>query len=179
MGDIASVSKISSISILMVGCTGCLRTSPCYLYPFVCAHVLSRSCVSGSISEILCRISLGFQSFLYFFIDLWHSFLSGFLSRITFSSSLPFTFFFYLFLPLTWISPQFLKGCKIFILSPTSDSDIVLLGYHSLILILVLFSVLEVILSNLFKTPFGINFKVAFVWVLYLFKYLSSWFFFW
>ena len=40
-------------------------------------------------------------------------------------------------------------------------------------------SVIEVSLANLFNTPFGIALNVAFVWVLSLFIYLSSWFLFW
>ena len=47
-----------------------------------------------------------------------------------------------------------------------------------LIIILVFSSILDVSLANLFGTSFGIALKVAFVWVLYSFKYLGSWFYF-
>ena len=96
--------------------------------------------------------------------------------RVMFPSSLPCTFFF-LFYCSSDVSHKSSKVGKIFILIPALASNFVWPGERSLILILALSYVLEVSLANIFRDPFGIALKVALVWVIYLFKYLSSWVF--
>ena len=78
MRSITSVSTITLISILMVGCLG---TSPCCLRTCVCTHVLYRLFVPGRLLEILLRFSLCCQSFMAVCIAIWESVLSGFLYR--------------------------------------------------------------------------------------------------
>ena len=75
-----AVSTIAPISILMVGRTGCLRTSLCCLCPCICTLVLSRVCVSGRLSYILRRFYLGCQYCLAVCLAFWQSVLSGCLS---------------------------------------------------------------------------------------------------
>ena len=99
-------------------------------------------------------------------------------TSVTVPSPLSFTFLFFTFIPLICILPQFIQIWKYLILIPTSDSAFVWSGYCSLILILEFSSVIEVSLAKLFRTSFRVALKLALVWVLYLFKYFSSWFFF-
>ena len=86
MRAITAVFTIELISILMVGCTGCLRTNPFCLRICVCTHVLSHVCVSVGISDILCRFSLGCYYCLAFCLSIWKSVLSGYLSSMATSS---------------------------------------------------------------------------------------------
>ena len=55
---IKSISTISPISALMVGCTGHLRTSPCYLHLCMCKHVFPCADFPGRILDILRRFYL-------------------------------------------------------------------------------------------------------------------------
>ena len=80
MRAIAAVSTIASISILMVGCTGCLRTCPFCLRTCVCTHVLSHVCVLCRLSDILRRFFLGCKYFLAVSLALWQSYLPCYLS---------------------------------------------------------------------------------------------------
>ena len=60
MRAITEISKISPISILMVGFTGRLRTSLCCLRPCMGKLVLPHVFVSGGLSDILRRLSVAF-----------------------------------------------------------------------------------------------------------------------
>ena len=71
MRDITVIYTIASISILIVGYTGCLPTSPFRLRPCMCTIVLPRFYVLVRISDILRRFSLGCQSCMDFSLDLW------------------------------------------------------------------------------------------------------------
>ena len=80
MRAIIAVFTNSPISIIMVGCTECLRTFSCWLCPCVCTHIFSCVRVSGGHSDILHRFSFGCQSFMDVCLVIWKSVLSGCLS---------------------------------------------------------------------------------------------------
>ena len=80
MRAIIAVFTNSPISIIMVGCTKCLRTFLCWLCPCVCTHIFSCVRVSGGHSDILHRFSFVCQSFMDVCLVIWKSVLSGCLS---------------------------------------------------------------------------------------------------